>query len=47
MNSKDVRSEGRNIILDWAEFITWHVSRRASGFSELTQAAENRSNCWL
>ena len=47
MNSKDVRSGGRNIILDWAEFITWHVSIRDAGFSELIQAAENSSNCWL
>lgn len=43
MNSKAVRSGGRNITLDWAEFINWHISTRDSGFSELIQAAENNS----
>lgn len=43
MNSKDVRSGGRNITLDWAEFIIWRVSMRDSGSNKLSQAAENSS----
>lgn len=43
MNSKDVRSGGRNKTSDWAELISWQVSMRDSGFSELIQAAENSS----
>lgn len=43
INSKDVRSGGRNITSDWAEFINWPVSMRDSEFSELIQAAENSS----
>lgn len=44
MNSKAVRSGGRNITLGWAGFINWHGSMRDCVFSELIQAAENSFN---
>lgn len=43
INSKYVRSGGRTMTLDWAEFIHWPASMRDSEFSELIQVAENSS----